>query len=144
MFGAVWSEEIVAGRPAWLFRKVPGGTFLMGLSDPELDAVRAIERGGGVEDTVEPFFAGAGDALPVRQVRVEPFLIARHPLTVAQVRHWLPDYQDDYTDKDSGTARIEDARSRRSRSGSASVVSGSRAPCIARVVGEPTGVPLRR
>jgi formylglycine-generating enzyme required for sulfatase activity len=115
MSGAVWSEEIVAGRPAWrhassgvVFREVPGGTFLMGLSDAELDAVRAIERGGGVEDTVEPFFAGAGDARPVRQVRVEPFLIARHPLTVAQVRHWLPDYEDDYADKGSGTARLED------------------------------------
>ncbi|WP_042381464.1 formylglycine-generating enzyme family protein [Streptacidiphilus melanogenes] len=111
----MWSEAIVAGRPAWRhaasgveFREVPGGTFLMGLSDAELDAVRAIESSGGVEDTVEPFFAGAGDARPVRKVRVEPFLIARHPLTVAQVRHWLPDYQDDYAGNDSGTARLED------------------------------------
>jgi formylglycine-generating enzyme required for sulfatase activity len=116
MFDAVWSEEIVAGRPAWrhaasgvVFREVPGGTFLMGLSDAELDAVRAIERSGGVESNIEPFFAGAGDARPVRQVRVEPFLIARHPLTVAQVRHWLPDYEDYYADEESGTARLEDA-----------------------------------
>ncbi|MEN3608254.1 hypothetical protein AAH979_01775 [Plantactinospora sp. ZYX-F-223] len=90
----MWSEEIVAGRPAWrhtpsgvVFRKVPGGTFRMGLSDAELGAVRAIERAGEVEDTIEPFLATAGDAQPVREVRVEPFLIARHPLTVAQVRH---------------------------------------------------------
>jgi formylglycine-generating enzyme required for sulfatase activity len=108
-------EEIQAGRPAWrhtvsgvVFREVPDGTFRMGLSDAELDAIRAIERGGGVEDTIEPFLSGAGDAQPVRQVRVEPFLIARHPLTVVQVRHWLPEYEDDYTDKDSGTARLED------------------------------------
>jgi hypothetical protein len=71
------TSSIVAGRPGWqhatsgvVFREVPGGTFWMGLSDAELDAVRAIERGGGVEDSVEPFFASAGNARPVRQVRV--------------------------------------------------------------------------
>ncbi|MFB9848799.1 formylglycine-generating enzyme family protein [Micromonospora andamanensis] len=111
----MWTEETVAGRPAWrhvasgvVFREVPGGTFRMGLSEAELAAVRVIERGGGVEDTLEPFFAGAGDAQPVREVRVESFLIARHPLTVAQVRHWLPEYEDDYADVESGTARLED------------------------------------
>jgi formylglycine-generating enzyme required for sulfatase activity len=114
-FGAVWIEEIVAGRLAWrhiassvVFREVPGGTFHMGLSEAELAAVRAIERGAGAEDTLVPFFAAAGNAQPVREVRVEPFLIARHPLTVAQVQHWLPEYEDDYADADSGTARIED------------------------------------
>ncbi len=114
-YGAVWTEEIVAGRPAWrhipsgvVFRKVPGGTFRMGLSNAELDAVRAIERSGGVEDTIEPFLASAGDAQPVREVRVEPFLLARHPLTVAQVRHWLPEYEDQYAEADTGAARLED------------------------------------
>jgi hypothetical protein len=111
----MWTQDIVAGRPAWrhttsgvVFREVPRGTFRMGLSDAELDAVRAIERSGGTEDTLEPFFAAAADAQPVREVRVEPFLIARHPLTVAQVRHWLPEYEDDYADRDSTTARLED------------------------------------
>ncbi|MEV4665428.1 SUMF1/EgtB/PvdO family nonheme iron enzyme [Micromonospora echinofusca] len=111
----MWIEEIVAGRPAWrdtasgvVFREVPGGTFRMGLSEAELEAVRAIERDGGVEDTLEPFFAAAKDAQPMREVRVAPFLIARHPLTVAQVRHWLPDYEDDYADEDTTTARLED------------------------------------
>jgi formylglycine-generating enzyme required for sulfatase activity len=92
-----------------VFREVAGGTFLMGLSDAELDAVRAIERSGGGEDSVESFFAASGNARPVRQVRVEPFLIARHPLTVAQVRYWLPDYEDDYAVRDSGAARLEEA-----------------------------------
>ncbi|NYT94270.1 SUMF1/EgtB/PvdO family nonheme iron enzyme [Salinispora sp. H7-4] len=108
-------EEIVAGRPAWrhtpsgiVFRKVPAGSFRMGLSDTELDALRAIERSGGVEDTLEPFLARAEDAQPVREVWVEPFLIAWHPLTVAQVQHWLPDYEDEYADADTGTARLED------------------------------------
>ncbi|MDW5324393.1 hypothetical protein [Plantactinospora sp. KLBMP9567] len=91
-----------------VFRKVPGGTFQMGLPDAELEAVRAIERSGGVEDTVEPFLASAADARPVREVRVEPFLIARYPLTVAQVRHWLPEYEDAYAEADTGTARLED------------------------------------
>ncbi|WP_433553963.1 formylglycine-generating enzyme family protein [Micromonospora zamorensis] len=111
----MWTEEIVTGRPAWrpipsgvVFREVPGGTFRMGLSEAELDAVRAIERSGGVEDTIEPFLASATNAQPVHEVRVEPFLLARHPLTVAQVQHWLPEYEDDYAEADTGTARLED------------------------------------
>ncbi|MBO3737360.1 formylglycine-generating enzyme family protein [Actinoplanes flavus] len=111
----MWSKEIVAGRPAWrhtpsgvVFRKVPGGVFRMGLSESELDAVRRIEHGGGVEDTIEPFLAAVGDCRPVREVKVEPFLLARHPLTVEQVRHWLPDYDDDYADTDTTAARLED------------------------------------
>lgn len=80
----------------------------MGLPDAELDAVRAIERADGADEDLEAFFAGAVRARPVREVRVEPFLIARHPLTVAQVRHWLPEYEDSFTDSDSSTARVED------------------------------------
>ncbi|WP_432163796.1 formylglycine-generating enzyme family protein [Streptomyces tendae] len=80
----------------------------MGLSDEELDAVRAIERDDGADDDLDPFFTGADRARPVREVRVEPFLIARHPLTVAQVRHWLPEYEDSFTESDASTARIED------------------------------------
>jgi formylglycine-generating enzyme required for sulfatase activity len=111
----MWAEEVVAGRPAWrhvvsgvLFREVPAGVFRMGLSDEEVKAVRAIEAAGGVEDSLEPFLAGVEAARPVREVRVGAFLMARHPLTVAQVRHWLPGYDDDYTDSDFGTARLED------------------------------------
>ncbi|MFI6017373.1 formylglycine-generating enzyme family protein [Streptomyces sp. NPDC051287] len=111
----MWAQEIVAGRPAWrhtpsgvVFRAVPGGTFRMGLSDAELDAVRAIERADGANDDLEPFFAGADQARPVRDVRLEPFLIARHPLTVAQVRHWLPEYEDSFAPSDTSTARLED------------------------------------
>ncbi|MGW4820291.1 formylglycine-generating enzyme family protein [Streptomyces sp. NPDC004227] len=111
----MWAQEIVAGRPAWrhtpsgvVFRAVPGGTFRMGLSDAELDAVRAIERADGADDDLEAFFAGAVRTRPVREVRVEPFLIARHPLTVAQVRHWLPEYEDSFADSASSTARFED------------------------------------
>ncbi|MBZ6211082.1 formylglycine-generating enzyme family protein [Streptomyces olivaceus] len=80
----------------------------MGLSDAELDAVRAIERGDGADDDLDAFFTSADRARPVREVRVEPFLIARHPLTVAQVRHWLPEYDDSFTESDSSTARLED------------------------------------
>ncbi|WP_209441047.1 formylglycine-generating enzyme family protein [Streptomyces violaceorubidus] len=79
----------------------------MGLSDAELDAVRAIERTDGADDDLDAFFNGADQARPVRTVRVEPFLIARHPLTVAQVRHWLPEYEDGFAESDAGTARIE-------------------------------------
>jgi hypothetical protein len=41
-------------------------------------------------------------------VTVGPILMARHPLTVAQVRHWLADYEDDHADDDAQAARIED------------------------------------
>ncbi|MEV4283126.1 SUMF1/EgtB/PvdO family nonheme iron enzyme [Actinoplanes xinjiangensis] len=111
----MWSEKVLAGRPAWqhipsgvIFRRVPGGTFRMGLSEAELAAVRAIESDGGAEDTLEPFFTEAWHSQPVREVRVASFLIARHPLTVAQVRHWMPDYEDDYAEAETGTARLED------------------------------------
>ncbi|MEU2108250.1 SUMF1/EgtB/PvdO family nonheme iron enzyme [Streptomyces sp. NPDC019507] len=80
----------------------------MGLSDAELDAVRAIERSDSADDDLEVFFAGAVQARPAREVRVEPFLIARHPLTVAQARQWLPEYEDNFTESDSSTARFED------------------------------------
>lgn len=80
----------------------------MGPSDAELDAVHAIERDDGADDDLDAFFTGADQARPVREVRVEPFLIARHPLTVAQVRHWLPEYKDSFTESHSSTARIED------------------------------------
>ncbi|MFD4350495.1 formylglycine-generating enzyme family protein [Streptomyces coelicoflavus] len=79
----------------------------MGLSDGELNAVRAIERVDGADDDLAAFFDGADQARPVREVRVEPFLIARHPLTVAQVRHWLPEYEDSFTESYSSTARLE-------------------------------------
>ncbi|MER5833632.1 SUMF1/EgtB/PvdO family nonheme iron enzyme [Streptomyces sp. NPDC002130] len=80
----------------------------MGLSDGELEAIRAIERADDTDDDLEAFFADAVQARPVREVRVEPFLIARHPLTVAQVRHWLPEYEDSFAQSDSSTARCED------------------------------------
>jgi formylglycine-generating enzyme required for sulfatase activity len=111
----MWATAIVNGRPAWrhtasgiVFREVPAGTFRMGLSDAELDAVRAIDERGEFEDDADPFFAEAGQWQPVREVRVEPFLIARHPLTVEQVRHWLPDYEDDYARTGSTAARLDD------------------------------------
>ncbi|MFF6874050.1 formylglycine-generating enzyme family protein [Streptomyces sp. NPDC012474] len=80
----------------------------MGLSDEELEAVRAIERADDADDDLKAFFADAVGARPVREVRVEPFLIARHPLTVAQARHWLPEYEDSFADSASSTARFED------------------------------------
>ncbi|MBC9717718.1 SUMF1/EgtB/PvdO family nonheme iron enzyme [Streptomyces sp. TRM66268-LWL] len=111
----MWIRELVGGRAAWrhaasgvVFREVPGGVFSMGLSDAELDAVRAIEEADQFEDDPAGFYAGADEARPVRDVHVAPFLVARHPLTVAQVRHWLPEYEDLYAEADTNTARLED------------------------------------
>ncbi|MFE8987999.1 formylglycine-generating enzyme family protein [Streptomyces collinus] len=85
------------------------GPFPVGRSGwAEFEAVRAIERTDGADDDLEAFFAGAVRARPVREVRVEPFLIARHPPTVAQVRHWLPEYEDSFAESASNTARLDD------------------------------------
>jgi formylglycine-generating enzyme required for sulfatase activity len=109
----MWIMETVAGRPAWRhtpsgveFREIPAGNFRMGFSDAELNAVRAIETRGEAEDDLSPFFEGAQEARPVRDVYVESFLMARHPLTVDQVRHWLPHYTGP---GGTATARIENA-----------------------------------
>ncbi|MGA5282296.1 formylglycine-generating enzyme family protein [Streptomyces griseoincarnatus] len=111
----MWSKETVAGRPAWrhvpsgvVFREIPGGTFRMGLSDAELSALRALDEADASDNPLEYFLAGAARMRPVREVRVEPFLIARHPLTVAQIRHWLPEYEDEYAESDGTVARVTD------------------------------------
>jgi formylglycine-generating enzyme required for sulfatase activity len=103
-------ETAVAGRPAWrhdgsgvLFRRVPGGTYRMGLSDEEMATLSAHADATALLDD-------AHRMRPTRTVTVEPFLMARHPLTVGQVRHWLPDYEDDYADDDddAAAAHLED------------------------------------
>ncbi|MFF8975447.1 formylglycine-generating enzyme family protein [Streptomyces cellulosae] len=91
-----------------MFREVPGGAFRMGLSDEELDALRAIDEAEASDESLEHFLAAAGLMRPVREVRVEPFLLARHPLTVAQTRHWLPDYEDDFAESGDTVARVTD------------------------------------
>ncbi|MEU7779117.1 formylglycine-generating enzyme family protein [Micromonospora parva] len=40
-------------------------------------------------------------------MHVESFLLARHPLTVAQVQYWLLEYEDDLAEATTGTARLE-------------------------------------
>ncbi|BCB76839.1 hypothetical protein GCM10022251_49030 [Phytohabitans flavus] len=93
-----------------LFRLVPAGTFTMGLSDAEAEALKNIAAGAETE-YVSAFLDGADRMRPVRPVTVGAFLLARHPLTIAQVRQWLPDYEDDYADRpgDPGlAARLED------------------------------------
>jgi formylglycine-generating enzyme required for sulfatase activity len=98
----VWEKTSAGGRPAWrhtpsgvLFREVPAGTFRMGLSEAEEATLAglAFEEGGLTEHDV-------AQMRPVREVSVGAFLMARHPLTVAQVRHWLPDFTDEYADGD--------------------------------------------
>lgn len=82
---------------------VRGGTFRMGLSDAEAAALRVIAARQG--DDLDWFLK---DCAPARTVTVRPFLLARHPLTVAQVRHWLPDYADDHAHSDDEAAHLDD------------------------------------
>lgn len=72
-----------------VFRLVPGGTFQMGLSDAEVAALHAIAARGEADDGIEVLLRDIGEMRPVHPVTVRPILMARHPLTVAQVRHWL-------------------------------------------------------
>ncbi|MGW4947312.1 formylglycine-generating enzyme family protein [Actinoplanes sp. NPDC004185] len=55
-----------------------------------------------------PAWRHTASGVVFREVPGGTFLIARHPLTVEQVRHWLPAYEDDYADTDTTVARIED------------------------------------
>lgn len=113
--GPEWGKAVVGGRPAWrhgpsglMFRLVPGGTFQMGLSDGEVAALHAIAAGGQGDAGFEASLEHIETMRPVRAVRVGSFLMARHPLTVAQVRHWLADYEDDYADGEATAARLQD------------------------------------
>lgn len=72
----------------------------MGFSDEELAAIDTLVRGAGLEWHDEY----ADRSRPVRTVRLDTFLLARHPLTVAQVRSFRPDYRDEYGDADEDTA----------------------------------------
>ncbi|MFI5841471.1 formylglycine-generating enzyme family protein [Catenuloplanes sp. NPDC051500] len=106
----MWEKSSAAGRPAWrhtpsgvLFREIPAGTFRMGMSEPEEATLANLEFA-----EYAPTAHDLAQMRPVREVRVGAFLMARHPLTVAQVRHWLPDYTDDYADGDDDrVARLE-------------------------------------
>jgi formylglycine-generating enzyme required for sulfatase activity len=113
--GPEWIRAVVGDRPAWrhdpsglVFRLVPGGTFQMGLSDAEVAALHAIAARGEADDGIEASLQHIETMRPVRSVTVGPILMARHPLTVVQVRHWLADYEDDYGDGDANAARLED------------------------------------
>jgi formylglycine-generating enzyme required for sulfatase activity len=112
--GPEWIRAVVGDRSAWrhgpsglVFRLVPGGTFRMGLSDAEVAALRAIAARGEADDDLEMFLQHIETMRPVRSVTVGPILMARHALTVAQVRHWLADYEDDFADDDATAARLE-------------------------------------
>jgi hypothetical protein len=112
--GSEWISILVGDRAAWrhgpsgvVFRLVPGGSFRMGLSDAEVSTLRGIAARGEDDGGLEMMLEHIEQMRPVRAVTVEPFLMAWHPLTVAQVRHWLPDYEDDYATDDADAARIE-------------------------------------
>jgi formylglycine-generating enzyme required for sulfatase activity len=115
------TEVVVTGRPAWrhdetgvMFRRVPAGRFRMGLSDGEVAALHArlaAEEAKGCGDgqtSISWFLEHVELMRPLRVVEVPAFFMARHPLSIAQVRHWLPDFEDDYSADDDFPARLED------------------------------------
>ncbi|MEO3820788.1 SUMF1/EgtB/PvdO family nonheme iron enzyme [Plantactinospora sp. B24E8] len=102
-----FSQEVVAGRPAWrhdrsgvVFRLIPAGVFQMGFSDEELAAIDTLVSGANLEWYDEY----ADRSRPVRTVRLDAFLLARHPLTITQARSFRPGYRDEYGCADEHTA----------------------------------------
>jgi formylglycine-generating enzyme required for sulfatase activity len=95
------AETTVAGRPAWrhepsgvVFRLVRGGWFRMGFSDDEVATIDDL-----VERQELVWYPGDTErSRPARTVEVPPFLLAWHPLTVAQARHFLPAFPFDAPD----------------------------------------------
>lgn len=103
--GPGFSPADVGGRPAWrhepsgvVFRHVPGGTFVMGLSEAEHATLRALAARGAGDEGLAEAIEQVGAMRPVRRVTVGPVLMARHPLSVRQLQHWLPGYEDDYAE----------------------------------------------
>jgi len=97
------------------FTLIPGGSFLMGLSEDDeqalRDAIREESRVWYEDELSEEDFAAMDEAemgdssyvlqqvdtmRPTREVRVPPFLLARAPLTIDQARTWVPEADVDY------------------------------------------------
>ena len=105
-------------RTGVVLRLIPGGTFVMGLSAAEERALRvqpfqarvSCERSSRVmsvgswrtaarfapvpAEFLAVFLHHADELRPTRDVRIDPFLLASHPLTVRQARAWIPDFED--------------------------------------------------
>jgi hypothetical protein len=81
----------------------------MGLSPGELAALEELNEDENVD--LDIYDEEITRAQPARWVRVPSFLLARHPLTVAQARRLLPEYeQPTYADRDQcAVAVLEDA-----------------------------------
>ena len=76
--GAVASPSAFEHVPSGLgFRYIPGGQFLMGFSDKEELAARAI---------ADPFPSNISEMRPVHQVTVPPFLISERPVLTSEIR----------------------------------------------------------
>jgi formylglycine-generating enzyme required for sulfatase activity len=90
-------------RTGLLFHLVPGGRFSLGLADAELEALRCqlaeLERErryASQYDDFEEWARGLGEGLrrlgdaasmrPAHEVELQPFLLARRPLTEREVR----------------------------------------------------------
>ncbi|HZM79772.1 MAG TPA: SUMF1/EgtB/PvdO family nonheme iron enzyme [Candidatus Limnocylindrales bacterium] len=83
----MWAEEPATGMR---FRLLPAGTYMIGLSEGELAAARAIEP--------EPNIS-VSELTPVRSVRLDAVLIGETPFTTAVARHVLPDLAVDGADQ---------------------------------------------
>ena len=107
-------ETVVTGHPAWrhepsgvVFRRIPAGGFRMGFSPGELAALEELTEDEDVDLDLYP--EEITRAQPVRWVRVPSFLLARHPLTVAQARHFRPEYTPtSHTDSDECAVAVLD------------------------------------
>ncbi len=86
---------------------IPGGRFLMGLREEEEQLVRE-EAQDKDPDSIESFLCESSVMRPVHEVTVSTFLLAVYPLTVGQIRRWLPEHEPEHDYGQNGAALLVD------------------------------------
>ncbi|MDI1447143.1 hypothetical protein [Polyangium sp. 6x1] len=89
LIGAAGLPSLVHRPTKMFFVVIPGGTFVMGLSDDEVDEIAALYAPLGRADEARAFVRWSTQ--PPRRVRVLPFLCARTPVTERLAHERLAD-----------------------------------------------------
>ncbi|MDC3957340.1 formylglycine-generating enzyme family protein [Polyangium jinanense] len=97
LIGAAGLPSLLHGPTKMQFVAVPGGTFVMGLSEAEIDEIAALYAPLGRADEARALVRWSTQ--PPRRVRVQPFLCALEPVTDRLAHARLADM---YPDEDEG------------------------------------------
>jgi formylglycine-generating enzyme required for sulfatase activity len=82
-------------RTGVAFNLIPGGTFLMGFSEEEREAMRTLKLNHDEQYLATAFLDG-GLSAPVHEVSIAPFLLARFPLMATQVASFYGEDSEDW------------------------------------------------